>query len=231
MVFYHTLSQLNRVTIDFAFGAGVIVFLLALKQISAYGLKRSPHYQWLSISRNILGVLIFTMISYFINRDLKVPMIRIVKDVPSGFKTPHVPEFPNVSSILLSSVSVVLVGTIEHMAIVKSFGRLNGYNPIPSQELIAVGLGNIFGSFFGSWPVTGSFSRSAISSQSGSKSPLTAFFTSFVVLAAVYFLMPLLYYLPLSVLSGIIFVALSDLFIKAKAFKQLVQVDGIFYNL
>jgi sodium-independent sulfate anion transporter 11 len=40
---------------------------------------------------------------------------------------------------------------IEHIAISKSFGRVNNYVINPSQELIAVGLTNIVGPFLGEW--------------------------------------------------------------------------------
>jgi sodium-independent sulfate anion transporter 11 len=65
----------------------------------------------------------------------------------------------------------VIVLLIEHIAVSKSFGRVNNYTIDPSQELIAIGITNLFGPFVGAYPETGSFSRSAIQSNSGSRSP------------------------------------------------------------
>ena len=56
---------------------------------------------------------------------------------------------------------------IEDVSIAKALGRQNKYNVDASQELYAVGIGNLFGSLFGGYPVTGSFSRSAVNSMSG----------------------------------------------------------------
>lgn len=67
---------------------------------------------------------------------------------------------------------VVLVLVLEHVAIAKSFGRLNDYVINPNQEFIAIGIANVVGSFFSSYPATGSFSRTAIKAKAGVRSPL-----------------------------------------------------------
>lgn len=67
---------------------------------------------------------------------------------------------------------VVLVLVLEHVAIAKSFGRLNDYVINPNQEFIAIGVANIIGSFFSSYPATGSFSRTAIKAKAGVRSPM-----------------------------------------------------------
>jgi len=45
-----------------------------------------------------------------------------------------------------------------------------------TQEMIAVGIGSIFGSFFGCIPQTASFSRSSVLSASGGQTQLASFF-------------------------------------------------------
>ena len=44
------------------------------------------------------------------------------------------------------------------------------------QEMIALGLGSVFCSFFGSMPLTASFSRSSVLSSTGNKTPFASFF-------------------------------------------------------
>lgn len=46
-----------------------------------------------------------------------------------------------------------------------------------SQEMVAVGLCNIIGSMFGSYPVNASFSRAAVGGASGVKTPLAGIYT------------------------------------------------------
>jgi sodium-independent sulfate anion transporter 11 len=92
-----------------------------------------------------------------------------------------------------------------------------------TQEMIALGIGNILGSFFGAMPITSSFGRSSVQNASGVKTPLsnvyagnvkygqlwslTIIFNSFLgilVLLALGFLMPTLAYIPKAILAAVI---------------------------
>lgn len=54
----------------------------------------------------------------------------------------------------------------------------------PNQELIGIGVANLCGTFFSAYPATGSFSRSAINSKAGARTPLSGWFTGIVVIIA-----------------------------------------------
>lgn len=66
---------------------------------------------------------------------------------------------------------IPLIGFLESIAIAKAFARKNRYTVDASQELIALGIANCFSSFVSSYPVTGSFSRTAVNAQSGVATP------------------------------------------------------------
>ena len=68
-------------------------------------------------------------------------------------------------------IIVPLISFMEAIAIGKAFSRINNYKIVPTQELIALGVANILSSFVSAYPVTGSFSRTAVNSQSGVKTP------------------------------------------------------------
>ena len=68
-------------------------------------------------------------------------------------------------------VIIPLVGFLANFAIAKAFARKNKYKIDPSQELIALGIANLMSSFVSSYPVAGSFSRTAVNEQSGVATP------------------------------------------------------------
>lgn len=105
----------------------------------------------------------------------------------------------------------VIVLLIEHIAISKSFGRINNYTINPSQELIAIGITNVFGAFFGAYPATGSFSRTAIKSKAGVRTPLAGVITGILVLLAIYLLKAVFFYIPNAGLAAVIIHAVGDL--------------------
>lgn len=100
---------------------------------------------------------------------------------------------------------------IEHISISKSFGRVNNYTIDPSQELVAIGVTNVLGPFLGAYPATGSFSRTAIKSKAGVRTPFAGVITAIVVLLAIYALPAMFWYIPNAALSAVIIHAVGDL--------------------
>jgi sodium-independent sulfate anion transporter 11 len=77
--------------------------------------------------------------------------------------------------------------------------------------LVAIGVTNTIGSCFGAYPATGSFSRTALKSKSGVRTPAAGIITAIVVIVALYGLTPAFYYIPTAGLSAIIIHAVADL--------------------
>ena len=73
--------------------------------------------------------------------------------------------------------------------------------------MIALGFGNIVGSFFQTYPATAGFARTAVNDQSGAKTPLSSLFAAFIIALSLLFLTPAFFFLPKAVLAAIIIVA------------------------
>lgn len=123
--------------------------------------------------------------------------------------------------------STVIVLLIEHIAIAKSFGRVNNYTIDPSQELIAMGVTNLLGPFLGAYPATGSFSRTAIKSKAGVRTPFAGVITAIVVLLAIYALPAVFFYIPNSSLSAVIIHAVGDLITPPNTVYQFWRISPL----
>lgn len=88
---------------------------------------------------------------------------------------------------------------------------MNGYKIDPNQELIAIGVTNTVGTVFGAYPATGSFSRSALKSKSGVRTPAAGILSSLIVIVALYGLTPAFFWIPTAALSAVIIHAVADL--------------------
>lgn len=109
-----------------------------------------------------------------------------------------------------------------------------------SQELIALGMSSMMGSFVSGMPVTGSFTRTALNDASGVRTPFGGIFTSVLVLLALGLLTGTFYYIPKPVLAGVILVAVLSMIEystipylwKTKSeWKKPTLVTRSFYNL
>jgi len=140
--------------------------------------------------------------------------IKIVGDIPNGLPEFGVPSFDKnqLLDLLPVAITLAVVGFTEAISIAKAIEEKHTeYEVDPNQELIAIGSGNIIGSFVQSYPATASFSRSAIQDQGGAKSGIASLFSAGLVLLTLLFLTPLFYYLPIPILAAIIMVSIFGL--------------------
>ncbi|PKC72802.1 sulfate permease [Rhizophagus irregularis] len=229
LVLGRTLAALPKTNYDAIFGFISLIYLYSVKYGSRYAAKRWPHHErlffFIEILRNITIVIFATIVSFLVNIGKKTSPISILKTIPSGL---HV-GVPNAGSDMLSElgsklISVTFILILEHVAIAKSFGRINNYKITESQEFIAIGVTNAIGSFFHAYPATGSFSRTAIKSKSGVRTPLAGVFSGILVIIALYSTAAF-YYIPDATLSAVIIHAVLDLVASPHYIKQLWKIQ------
>ncbi|WDP90064.1 MAG: STAS domain-containing protein [Desulfobacter sp.] len=137
----------------------------------------------------------------------------VVGNIPKGLPSLGVPKItPSVFFQLLPfAVIISLLGFMEAIAIAKAMAAKTGQRLDPNQELIGQGLSNMLGAIGKSYPVSGSFSRSAVNLQAGAVTGLSSVITSLMVIITLLFFTPLLYHLPQAVLASVIMMAVIGL--------------------
>lgn len=219
-VIINTLKNLPKAKIDAAMGLSALFLLYLIRFFCNYMSKRQPSKQklwfFLSTLRMAFVIILYILISWGVNRhvtDSSKAVFKILGTVPSGFQVHGAPTItPELLAVIGPDIpSTIIVLLIEHISISKSFGRINNYVINPSQELVAIGFTNILGPFLGAYPATGSFSRTAIKSKAGVRTPLAGIFTAVIVLLALYALTSVFFYIPSAALAGIIIHAVGDL--------------------
>lgn len=185
---------------DFTIGVAGILIMVLLKKWD----KKIP---------SILIVVVFGILAvYFL--DLQQYGVKIVGEIPYGLPDFQVPNFnfQNAMDLWPIALTLALVGYLEAISIGKAMEEKNKEETIDAnQELVALGTSNMVGSFFQAYPVTASFSRSAISNDVGGKTNLFALFSVLMVVLTLLFLTPLFYFLPNAVLASIIMVSVFSL--------------------
>jgi len=146
--------------------------------------------------------------------DLDTAGVKIVRDVPSGLPSFTLPHWDrgSVMTLLPMAFTIALVGFMESIAVAQKLQRrYKDYTIDSSQELRALGMANLVGSFFQSFPVTGGFSRSAVNDEAGARTGLASIISSVLIMLSLLFFTQLFYYIPIVVLAAIIIVAVSRL--------------------
>lgn len=201
ILLYNTLQKVTEINLPtFIIGVVTIVLIVVIKKIN----KKIPT----ALVVVVLGIIVVQLFG------LDAYGVKIVKDIPEGLPGFSIPtinmEF--FSELFTLSATLALIAFMEAISVAKAVEeRHDNYKVDANQELIALGLGNIVGAMFQSYPTTGGFSRTAVNDESGARTNMAAVISAVVVALTLLFLTPLFYYLPKSVLAAIIMVAVYGL--------------------
>ncbi|TMW58136.1 hypothetical protein Poli38472_011724 [Pythium oligandrum] len=167
------------------------------------------------------------IVGYMLGEDA----LKLTGKVPGGYPAPILPWYGFLKSIIetdrlyhivIDTLSIAIISYMSSIAMAKRLAIKEGYRIRPNQELIALGLSNLVGSFFQSMPATGGLSRTAVNMQNA-RTQLASLITVGIVVIALYTATSALAYLPKASLAAIIIVAGHSL-IETKEAKWLYRV-------
>ncbi|MEM9001679.1 MAG: solute carrier family 26 protein [Bacteroidota bacterium] len=195
--------------LDLAIGLSAIGVILLLKKI-----HRKLPAAMMVVVLSIAGVYLFS------NQDTNVQLVGLIPEGLPNFTMPRVAVsfWPSVFPIALA---LAFISFAEAMTMAKAVEKKSKeYVTDANQELRALGMANILGSFFQSYPANAGLSRTAVNVGEGAKTGMAAIISAGVVALTLLFLTPYFQFLPKAVLGAIILVAVYGL-IDIKYPKQL----------
>ena len=214
-------SQLHHV-----FGVRVEAGHYHFQTVWLVGQAAVAHLDWTTVGMAALTLAILTAMRYRHEKMIVAVTIATVVSWVSGFAGPVVGEIPaglpslripqvEISAIpvlAMGAITLTLIGLMEAMSIAKTLAARTRQHIDLNQELVGQGLSNVVGSFFGSYTVSGSFSRSAVTHATGGVTGFSSAVCSLVVMLTLLFLTPLFYYLPHATLAAVIIATVMRLF-------------------
>jgi len=158
-----------------------------------------------------LFVVIFTTaLVYFFGWSEKVAIVgEIQKGLPKF--TPVSLEWATVAKLLPGALAITFIGFMEMTGVAKAVAAKSRQPLDLDQEMIGQGMAALSSGFTGGYPISGSFSRTALSFAAGGKTGLNCIFTGVFVALFLMFLAGTLFYLPKAALGAIIIVAVVSL--------------------
>jgi solute carrier family 26 (sodium-independent sulfate anion transporter), member 11 len=196
-----------------AVGITGIILLIGLQEVGKKWGKQYKAVWLLSIMRAFLCLVIFTGVSYAVNKDREPSdyLFAVTKMKQKGLITPAVPDSVLLNKTATHAIAAFIAAAVEHVAIARAFGARGNYLTDPSQELCYLGITNFFNSFFVAMGVGGAMSRTAVNAQCNVRSPLSGFVTTGVVMLCLYLLTDTLYWIPKATLAAIVITAIWPL--------------------
>jgi sulfate transporter 4 len=172
----------------FLVGIFALALLIFMKNIGKY----VPQLNYL----RVLGPLTVTIIGIILDVIVNFPKhdIPVVGTIPKGLPDSTIHYWTPLhgfDQLIPVVLSVALVGFMESISIAKKLAAFHKYSINPSSEFVGLGMANFLGSMTGAYPVTGSFSRSAVNNDTGAQTAVSSFFTATIVLFVLLFLTPI----------------------------------------
>lgn len=200
-------------------GLGGILMLYLMQKMGQRWGNKSKIIWLLALGRSAVVLVLFTGISYAVNKHrTKNPVFALSKVKSNGIAAPHMPDSALIGKVFPRAIAPFIAAALETLAIAKAFGRKNEYVTDAAQELVYMGFANFFNAFFSSMPVGGAMSRTAVNSDSGVKSPAYGVIAGSVVILCIFKLSPALYWIPKATLAAIIVTAVWHIVVPLRVF-------------
>ncbi|KAG9489996.1 hypothetical protein GDO78_005749 [Eleutherodactylus coqui] len=210
-VIYSLIAVLSNITATniatLIIGVICMILLLGAKKINDHFKKKLP----VPIPMEIIVVIISTGVSAALNLE-KSYEVDVVGNIPTGFRPPDLPDVGLFSAVFVDAVAIAVVGFSMTISMAKIFALKHGYAVSGNQELIALGLCNSVGSFFQTFAVTCSMSRSLVQESTGGNTQIAGLLSSFMVLLVILVIGYLFQPLPQTALAAIVMVNLKGMF-------------------
>jgi SulP family sulfate permease len=128
--------------------------------------------------------------------------------IPSGLPHLAIPKFRSdlIHGLLGPAVTVAMLGAIESLMSAVVADRMSHDRHNPNVELFGQGVANMVSPLFGGLPATGAIARTATNIRAGAQTPVAGMIHSLTLLCIVLFAAPLVRFVPLAVLAGILMV-------------------------
>jgi SulP family sulfate permease len=178
---------------------------------------------WRRINRTVPSILVGVIVGSLVAAGVQAlisgaPALKVLPALETVLPPLSTPDFSlsTLKSLLLPALVMTLLGLTEAVAIARSMATIRGDTLDGNREFIGQGLANLAGSFFSSFPTSGSFNRSGVNLAAGARTPLAAASASGFLLLLVGLVGPLAQYLPYAVVAGLLFMVAWGLIDRAE---------------
>jgi len=138
---------------------------------------------------------------------------KVVGEIPDGLPSFSLPSIDQMhfSELLFPALLVALLSFVEAFSIAKAVASRTRQRLSADQEMIGKGLANLTAGVMNGYPVSGSFSRTAVAFEAGAKTGFAAIVSGALVGLTLLFFTPLLGPLPISSLAAVIIMSVTSL--------------------
>ena len=192
-----------------AVGIAVIVVLIGFKRF----FPRAPA-PLIAVAAGIIGARFL---------GLQAHGVELVGQIPKGLPSFTFPELSLAQQLWPGALGIALMSFTETIAAGRAFMKGDEPTPRANRELLATGLANAGGAFFGAMPGGGGTSQTAVNRLAGARTQLAELVTALAALATMLLLAGLIALMPQATLAAVVIVYSIGL-IKPAEFRAIRRI-------
>ena len=161
----------------------------------------------------LIAVVVGSLVAAFARWVDPTLVIKTVDALPGALPPLSMPDLSldTLKMLLIPSIAMTLLALAEAVSIAQALAKRRNEALDGNQEFLGQGLANVIGSFFSSYPASGSFNRSGVNVAAGAITPFSAITASVFLVAMLFFVAPLAQFLPLAAVAAILFLVAWNL--------------------
>ena len=212
VVYFHNFSTVSWWSL--LVGVGSILIIVLTPKISR------------KIPGSLVAIIVMTIVCLIL-RNVGVEGIETIGDrfsISTELPQAEVPKisWDNITRLAQPAMVIAMLGAIESLLSAAVADGVIGDRHDSNQELVAQGIANMVSPLIGGIPATGAIARTMTNINNGGRTPVAGIAHA-IVLALIYlFLMPLVKFIPMSCLAGIL-VVVSYNMSEWRSFKALLK--------
>jgi high affinity sulfate transporter 1 len=157
---------------------------------------------------------------------LEAAGVSVVGTIPGGLPSFSGPERSLLLMLWPAALGIALMSFTETIAAARAFRREGEVRVVSDQELVATGIGNVVGSFFGAMPGGGGTSQTAVNVLAGARSQVSSLVAALTALATMLFLAPIIGKMPHATLAAVV-IAYSASLVDPSEMRAILKVRAV----
>ena len=209
--FILNISQINYLNLTVGIITLILIFTIPLIK------KSLPEY--------LLTVIIMTILTAVTGINQSIPL---VGEIPRRIIDFNLIEFDwhLIGQLYTKAFSIALLGLIQTMAVLQAIALKEDEEPDFEKEFRSQGITNMIISFFSGFAISASFSNTFANLSAGAKHKISQLFCAISIIIFILFFRPLLAYIPISVLAGLVIAAAIGITDLKEVIKNMKTTKG-----
>ena len=198
---------------EFAIGAATVATALLAKR-------------WLGSGQHLLAALVVGSLgAYGMTRLFDLPTV-LVGALPQTLPKLNAPpvSWDEIRKLGGIAFALAIISLGQTVAIGRALANRYGEQFDPNRECLGQGLSNIAGAMFSCMVSSGSINRTAMNEQSGARTPLAAVFSGLLVIILLVIASPILAYISVAAIAGLLLVVAGGLLDQAQ-WRRVLRLD------